>query len=191
MLRAAVLAAEADGEEVCEQLYARLSACLLGQPLGGCGDDDDSSCSGAAAALLPPPPPPGFCYKLWSYGPAGEPAAATLQRLAALEQQVAQQRQLYAQQQQEQRQRSRQQGKCEPASQLPPATAGDGRHGLLALHVSLALSEGGTGCHEWEAGFLMAEWVLSRPQLVAGVLRCGRQAGPCSVTLFLYRFGDA
>lgn len=39
---------------------------------------------------------------------------------------------------------------------------------LLSLHVSRNLLEGGTGCHDWEAGFLMAEFVLSNPHLFSG-----------------------
>lgn len=140
VLRAAVLAAEADGEEVCEALYARYSACLLGHAVGSCSGDGGAS-EDSAAALLPPPPQPGFCYKLWSYGPACEPAGATLQCVAALEQRVLRERQRFTPQHQGQRQQQQQ--------VLPAAAAGDARHGLLALHVSLNLLEGGTGCHEW------------------------------------------
>lgn len=36
-----------------------------------------------------------------------------------------------------------------------------GQLGLISLHVSNNLIEGGTGCHEWEAGFTLAQYVLS------------------------------
>lgn len=40
--------------------------------------------------------------------------------------------------------------------------------GLLTLHVSRDLLAGGTGCHEWEAGLFLAEWVLSNPAMFQG-----------------------
>lgn len=42
--------------------------------------------------------------------------------------------------------------------------------GLITLHVSQNLFEGSTGCHEWEAGFLLSEYVLSHADLFQGVL---------------------
>ena len=42
------------------------------------------------------------------------------------------------------------------------------RFGLITLKLALNLFEGATGCHEWEAGFLLAEFVLSNPDLFAG-----------------------
>lgn len=160
VLRAAVLAAEADGEEASEELMQLYSACLMGQtlPIG-------NGSSSLPESLLPPPPQPGWCYKLWSYGPSDEPAAATLQHLAALEQRVAELRQRHlAQQQQQQKQPPFTADEGLPAA----AAAGDARRGLLALHVSLNLLEGSTGCHEWEAGFFLSEWLLNHPHLVAG-----------------------
>lgn len=71
----------------------------------------------------------------------------------------------------------------------PPAV------GLVSLRVSDNLFAGGTGCHEWEAGFALAEYVLSCPGSFAGraciELGCGSGlvgiclalAGASSVTL--------
>jgi len=42
--------------------------------------------------------------------------------------------------------------------------------GLITLHVSQNLFEGSTGCREWEAGFLLSEFVLSHADLFKGVL---------------------
>ena len=50
------------------------------------------------------------------------------------------------------------------ASQAP------GLSGIITLKLATNLFEGGTGCHEWEAGFLLAEFVLSNPGLFEGVL---------------------
>jgi hypothetical protein len=36
------------------------------------------------------------------------------------------------------------------------------------VHMSANLFEGGTGCHMWDAGFLLAEWLLHHPQLITG-----------------------
>jgi hypothetical protein len=40
----------------------------------------------------------------------------------------------------------------------------------MTLNVSDNMLDGNTGCHEWEAGFLLAEFVLSHPELVRGEL---------------------
>lgn len=39
----------------------------------------------------------------------------------------------------------------------------------MVLHTAVGLLEGATGCHDWEAGFRLAEVVLSNPALVAGM----------------------
>lgn len=163
VLRAVVLAAEQDGQEVCEELMQLYSARLLGQA-GAVG-------GGSSTALLAAPQPqPGWCYKLYGYAPAGEPTAATWHRMGVLDRQAVercQQEQQHWRQELDGQQQGEEDG--EPGLLPPlPVTAGDARHGLLALHVSLNLLEGGTGCHEWEAGFWLAEWVLSHPQLAAG-----------------------
>ena len=38
----------------------------------------------------------------------------------------------------------------------------------ITLRLSKNLLEGGTGCHEWEAGFQLTEFILSYPLLVEG-----------------------
>lgn len=60
-----------------------------------------------------------------------------------------------------------------PQRQLVITQAGHGsaeeqRFGLITLKLALNLFEGATGCHEWEAGFLLAEFVLSNPGLFRG-----------------------
>lgn len=37
--------------------------------------------------------------------------------------------------------------------------------GLVPLYSSNNILEGGTGCHEWEAGFYLAEYILSNPNV--------------------------
>jgi hypothetical protein len=34
--------------------------------------------------------------------------------------------------------------------------------------MSANLFEGGTGCHMWDAGFLLAEWLLNHQELITG-----------------------
>lgn len=40
--------------------------------------------------------------------------------------------------------------------------------GLITLKLAVNLFEGATGCHEWEAGFMLAEFVLSNAGLFRG-----------------------
>lgn len=47
-------------------------------------------------------------------------------------------------------------------------TATDRCFGLVTLKLALNLFEGATGCHEWEAGFLLAEFVFSNARLFKG-----------------------
>lgn len=49
-----------------------------------------------------------------------------------------------------------------------PSASGGPRSGVVALRLSDNMLAGSTGCHEWEAGFSLAELVLSRPELVRG-----------------------
>ena len=63
-----------------------------------------------------------------------------------------------------------------PAPGCPPP-------GLLTLHVSKDMLAGGTGCHEWEAGLFLAEWVLSNAALFQGQhlsCICARRPGVLS-----------
>lgn len=147
LLRAVVLAAEADGQEVDERLMQLYSDCLLGQAQPD-ADTEEGAESSHGQALLPPPPQPGWCYKVWCYAPAAEAPAASLAAVASLEAAVAELRRAWLASQQPRSQ----QGQRPQAGTLPscsPAATGDGSRGLLALHVSLNLLEGGTGCHEW------------------------------------------
>eukprot|EP00887_Chlorella_sp_A99_P003070 scaffold9.g3070.t1 len=101
--------------------------------------------------------PAGWGRKLWLYGPFTQPLAEAAPCLAMLEREAARR----------------------------GHTCSDGRHGLLALNVSHNLLEGGTGCHEWEAGFFLAEFILSNPGLFAGAacLELGCGAGMVGVAL--------
>lgn len=44
--------------------------------------------------------------------------------------------------------------------------------GLMALHVSNDMLAGGTGCHDWEAGLFLSEFVLSAAQREFSGRRC-------------------
>ena len=46
--------------------------------------------------------------------------------------------------------------------------------GVITLRLSDNLFEGGTGCHQWEAGFLMADFVLGHQELFKGGQGGGR-----------------
>lgn len=56
---------------------------------------------------------------------------------------------------------------------------GEAACGLVTLRVSPNMLAGSTGCHEWEAGFALAELVLSRPQLFKGLSGAGEGVIPC------------
>ncbi|KXZ43048.1 hypothetical protein GPECTOR_105g102 [Gonium pectorale] len=73
---------------------------------------------------------------------------------------------------------------CDPSA-AAAAAAGSGCWGLVTLRVSANLLAGSTGCHEWEASFALAQWVLGRPELFAGrrVLELGCGAGLVAVAL--------
>ncbi len=59
-----------------------------------------------------------------------------------------------------------------------------GQSGLITLQLATNLFEGGTGCHEWEAGFFLAEFVLSHPNIFQGMLCISlHPASPASCTL--------
>ena len=52
-----------------------------------------------------------------------------------------------------------------------PQCANDGPQeeaGFINLRLSHNIFEGSTGCHEWEAGFILAEFVLSHPSMFKG-----------------------
>ena len=44
------------------------------------------------------------------------------------------------------------------------------QEGVITLRLSQNMFEGSTGCHEWEAGFFLAEYILNHPELVRGAL---------------------
>ena len=57
-----------------------------------------------------------------------------------------------------------------------------GQSGLVTLKLATNLFEGGTGCHEWEAGFFLAEFVLSRPDIFKGMLCTSLHLSPARCT---------
>jgi hypothetical protein len=122
----------------------------------------DALADALAARLTAPPDPAAaaadagcWLYKIYSYAPACEPAAETEARSDALER----------------------------AALAPPgagaAAPGDARRGALALKLHRDMLAGGTGCSEWEAGFALAAFLFSYPELVRGraVLELGAGAG--------------
>lgn len=40
--------------------------------------------------------------------------------------------------------------------------------GSISVRLSANMLEGSTGCYQWEAGFLLGSFILSRPHLFAG-----------------------
>ncbi|CAL8467697.1 g7235 [Coccomyxa elongata] len=69
-----------------------------------------------------------------------------------------------------------------------PAGPGDTK-GLISLHVSQDLLEGSTGCHEWEAGFVLSEYILSHASLFKGKRCAELGCGPGLVGVCLQRLG--
>ena len=61
--------------------------------------------------------------------------------------------------------------------------------GDLTLALSLNLFEGSTGCHAWEAGFFLAEFVLSQRVLFQGRRCLELGSGPGTVGVALVRAG--
>ena len=50
------------------------------------------------------------------------------------------------------------------------------------MRLSQNLLVGGTGCHEWEAGFQLTEFILSNPLLVKGAPSASNR---CHTTVFM------
>lgn len=44
----------------------------------------------------------------------------------------------------------------------------DPSQGVITLRLSQNMFEGSTGCHDWEAGFFLAEYILNHSNLVKG-----------------------
>lgn len=53
-------------------------------------------------------------------------------------------------------------------SSVTAAAAAQAAFGAVTIRTSQNIFEGSTGCHEWDAGFALAEALLSRPELVRG-----------------------
>ncbi|CAD7695028.1 unnamed protein product [Ostreobium quekettii] len=74
------------------------------------------------------------------------------------------------------------------ACSQPPDTdpkVGYRAHELITLRVSENMLEGATGCHPWEAGFLLGEFILNNPVLFSGrsILELGSGTGLVAVCL--------
>lgn len=147
-----------------------------------CVQGDSITPGPASLGGLPalPAPPAGWCYKLFTYTPSGQAPGATLNCLAQLEAawEAAGETGASASE-------GDQQAVGGPAAtsssaeggppgellaRLPPLAQAGGCCGAVTLRVSRNLFEGGTGCHEWEAGFFLSEIVLSNPSVVKGAL---------------------
>jgi hypothetical protein len=65
------------------------------------------------------------------------------------------------------------------SSSIPGLRQQSSCSGLITVHSSANLFEGGTGCHMWDAGFLLAEFVLNNRSLFAGRAQawCRRHTG--------------
>jgi hypothetical protein len=140
-----VHAAEQDRQELHEGLALRLSELLLtcSLPSGHGGDRPTPHTHGTGTLLCP-----GWSYKIYAYAPAEEEAAATAERAASVE--------------------SRGSAGAASGGLGGAGPLGDAARGLVPLRLSSNLFEGGTGCHEWDAGFSLFEFVLSNPTLFRG-----------------------
>ena len=49
------------------------------------------------------------------------------------------------------------------------ATSGQSASGLITLYAANNMLAGSTGCHAWQASFLLAEYVLSNPAIFSGI----------------------
>ncbi len=49
-----------------------------------------------------------------------------------------------------------------------PKKSSSHQEGVITLRLSQNMFEGSTGCHEWEAGFFLAEYLLNHPGIVKG-----------------------
>ena len=122
VVKVLALAAEADGEFLCDRLVELQSGLLI---------------AGALPAAAGSPPAEGWCVKTYAYG----------------------------------------------------NREGGGGAPTVTLHLALNLFEGSTGCHEWEAGFFLAEFVLGNPQRFRGKRCCELGAGAGVVGVALHRVG--
>ena len=59
-------------------------------------------------------------------------------------------------------------GRYQQSSNGLPSACGTASKGIIAISVSRDILAGGTGCHEWEAGFFLAEFVLNNPNIFKG-----------------------
>lgn len=107
----------------------------------------------------------GWCYKLYSYAPTNEPPNLILEKLIDFE--------------------------TEAANTGWKQVTGTDSCGLLALKTSINMLEGGTGCHEWEAGFFLFEFVLNNPHLFKSRCCLELGSGTGMVGVALYRVGAA
>ena len=163
---------EADGDNgngaapLCDELAELMAEALLAP-----------AATAAAAAGTAAGASRGFSHKTWLYAPAPLASGRELRALEAAHAarlRAALEREAEGEADQEQ----------QPQHEPPPATSrtdaspadadaaatSAAAPGLITLGVSDDMLDGNTGCHEWEAGFLLAEFVLSHARLFAGAV---------------------
>lgn len=59
-------------------------------------------------------------------------------------------------------------GQLQESSNALTFIHGTPTEGLIAVSVSRDILAGDTGCHEWEAGFFLSEYVLNNPDIFKG-----------------------
>ena len=141
VVKVLALAAEADGEFLCDRLVELQSGLLI---------------AGALPAAAGSPPAEGWCVKTYAYGNRSEVP---------------------------------QRGSSSTTTSTRPSCSEGGGAPTVTLHLALNLFEGSTGCHEWEAGFFLAEFVLGNPEKFRGKRCCELGAGAGVVGVALHRVG--
>jgi hypothetical protein len=145
LLKAATLAAEADGCDVDDDLAEIHTELLLAGSGGGGGGGGGAGGGGSGNG------DDSWCYKTYVYH--GDASSSSSSSEAAGEEPGGHTA-----------------GKPSEASKESSEEESDPLLGAAAVtvHTSLNLFEGGTGCHEWSAGFYLAELAMSHPSLFAG-----------------------
>ena len=125
MLKALVVAAEAENEVLSEELMTAFAERL----------------TATHTALPEEMEGTQYGYKVYSYAPTlGFTLPEKLQKLHEFEEKAV----------------------------LNRSVDGNHRFGLLALHVSHDMLAGGTGLYQWEAGFVLSEFIFSNTELFKG-----------------------
>ena len=109
----------------------------------------------------------GWCYKVYSYSAASLDIHSVWERISQIESRVAPS------------------GDHAHDSSIERNAWGNCEAGILPLYLNKNMLQGNTGCHEWEAGFYLAEYVLSHAHQFQGrsVLELGCGCGLVAVAL--------